>query len=153
MADIKDMRTIAGCLEQLVLTDRVARAVDGRARRGEEKWVTCAWLGMWLQHMGIKCNNRSVSVLLNDLDVRRRDKSDGRVSLTHLRTMALDGEITQYIKDLEYQTGLVMPSLPPRSGHGAAGGAGGPPGGGFAPGIARRGQRPQKRGFCNLNWH
>ena len=112
MADIKDMLTMAGCLEQFASTEKVVRMVNRAASHDGEKWVTCAWLAMHLRAMGLKCSRHDVSMLIYDMDVRRREGNDGRVSLSSLHAMAGDGAIMQYITDLEYQTRLLAPSVP-----------------------------------------
>lgn len=112
MAEMKDIRKMAGCLEQFLRTDKVALMVERAARHDGQKWVTRAWLAMHLRAMGLQCTRHDLMLLICDLDVTQRESGDLRVSLSSLRAMALDGGIAQYIKDLEYQTQLVAPSLP-----------------------------------------
>ena len=112
MAEMKDICKMAGCLEQFLRTDKVARMVEVAAKRGGEKWVTRSWLAMHLRGMGLQCTRHDITLLICDLDVTQRESGDLRVSLSSLHAMALDGGIAQYIKDLEYQTQLVAPSLP-----------------------------------------
>ena len=112
MADIKDMIAMAGCLEQLARSEKVVLMVNRAASHDGEKWVTCAWLTLRLRAMGLSCTRYGVSQLMYDIDARRREGNDNRVSLSHVHQMAVNGDIRQYIQDLEYQTGLIAPSVP-----------------------------------------
>lgn len=112
MADIKDMLTMAGCLEQLARSEKVVLMVNRAASHDGEKWVTCAWLTLRLRAMGLKCTRYDVSQLMYDIDAKRREGNDNRVSLSHVHNMAMNGDIRQYIRDLEYQTGIIAPSVP-----------------------------------------
>lgn len=112
MAEMKDIRNMAGCLEQFLQTEKVSLMVKRAATHDGQKWVTCSWLTMHLRAMGLNCTRHDVNILLYDMDVRRREGNDMRASLSHLHAMAMDGEIAKYIKGLEYQTRTIAPSLP-----------------------------------------
>ena len=105
----KDMNAIVSGLEQLVLSDKFGRMVE-RAAQGHdpdgEKWVTSTWLVMRLHKMGLReVNRQDVSLLMDDLDVRRRLR-DGRVALAHLRTLARDGVLQAYTQELQTEREL-----------------------------------------------
>ena len=112
MAEMKDIRKMAGCLEQFLRTDKVARMVEVATMRGGQKWVTRSWLAMHLRSMGLQCTRHDLTLLICDLDVTQRESGDLRVSLSSLHAMALDGGIAQYINDLEYETSIMAPSVP-----------------------------------------